>query len=156
MAGDKSGIVIRPIETGDYDQWLPLWEGYNAFYGRSGPTALAPDITRETWRRFFDGLEPLHALVAERKGEILGLVHYLYHRGTVTIGPDCYLRDLFTRIDARGQGVAEALIKAVGERAKAAGAVRVYWQTHETNAPARRVYDRLASHKGFLVYTMPL
>ncbi len=33
-------LTIRPVALADYDQWLPLWKGYNAFYGRSGVTAL--------------------------------------------------------------------------------------------------------------------
>ena len=44
MSGD---LTIRSVTRQDYDQWLPLWDGYNAFYGRSGPTALAPEITRD-------------------------------------------------------------------------------------------------------------
>jgi len=27
-------IIIRPVSSGDFDQWAPLWAGYNAFYGR--------------------------------------------------------------------------------------------------------------------------
>ena len=77
MPGDVS---IRSVTRQDYEQWLPLWDGYNAFYGRSGPTALAPEITAMTWARFFDAYEPVHALVAERGGELLGLTHYLFHR----------------------------------------------------------------------------
>ncbi len=56
-------LEIRPIKKDDYDQWLPLWDGYNAFYGRSGPTALPLEITLATWSRFFDAYEPVHALV---------------------------------------------------------------------------------------------
>ena len=32
-------VAIRDIAPSDHEQWLPLWDGYNAFYGRSGPTA---------------------------------------------------------------------------------------------------------------------
>jgi len=70
-----SEYLVRPVVQGDYDQWLPLWEGYNAFYGRSGPTALAPEITRMTWMRFFDAYEPMHALVAEQEGQLVSLTH---------------------------------------------------------------------------------
>ena len=34
----------------------------------------------------------------------------------------------------------------------AAGAPRVYWQTHETNRTAMALYDRVAERSGFLVY----
>ena len=145
-------VIIRPIERTDYPRWLPLWDGYNAFYGRSGPTALAAEITQATWARFFDPAEPVHALVAERGAELLGLAHYLFHRSTTLLGPICYLQDLFTAQAARGAGVGRALIEAVYDRARGAGSARVYWQTHETNATARALYDKVATHYGFIVY----
>ena len=145
-------VVVRPVERGDYEAWKPLWDGYNAFYGREGPTALAPEITRTTWGRFFDAYEPIHALVAEREGRLVGLVHYLFHRSSIMIEPNCYLQDLFTAAQVRGQGVGRALIEAVYERAGAAGLTRVYWLTHETNTTARRLYDSIADQTGFIVY----
>lgn len=143
---------IRFVTQQDYDQWLPLWEGYNKFYERSGTTALAPEITRMTWNRFFDAYEPVHALVAESDGKLLGLVHYIFHRSTISIGLSCYLQDLFTTGMARGKGVARALISEVYEQAKLAGSPRVYWQTHETNITAMQLYDKVAERSGFVVY----
>lgn len=143
---------IRELAKTDYVQWLPLWDGYNHFYGRSGTTALSDEITATTWARFFDEMEPVHALVAELDGRLVGLTHYLFHRSTTSIGPVCYLQDLFTSADARGRGVGGALIEAVYDCAKAAGATRVYWQTHETNQTAQSLYDRVAEKSGFLVY----
>ena len=149
MPGD---LTIRFVTHQDYERWLPLWDGYNAFYGRSGPTGLAPEITAMTWARFFDAYEPVHALVAERSGKLLGLTHYLFHRSTTSIEPTCYLQDLFTNEAARGKGVGRALIERVYREAKAAGCSRVYWQTHETNATARLLYDKVAAHLGFIIY----
>lgn len=145
-------LVVRDVQPDDLDRWRPLWNGYNAFYGRSGPTALPEPVTRTTWERFFDAGEPVHALVAESDGRLLGLVHYLFHRSTTQIGPTCYLQDLFTTPDARGRGVGRALIEAVYGRAGAAGAERVYWLTHETNSTARRLYDTVAECSGFVMY----
>lgn len=149
-------LIVRAIRPEDYEQWLPLWDGYNAFYGRSGPTALAPEVTRVTWQRFFDDSEPVHALVAEQDGQLLGLVHYLYHRTTTTIDLVCYLNDLFTNEAARGKGVGRALIDAVYDEARRAGSRRVYWLTHETNATARRLYDKVADNTGHLYYRRDL
>ncbi|HEX7760321.1 MAG TPA: GNAT family N-acetyltransferase [Caulobacteraceae bacterium] len=145
-------LVIRPVERDDYDQWLPLWEGYNAFYKRSGPAALAPQITAMTWSRFFDAYEPVHGLVAQRGDTLLGLAHYLFHRTTIAIAPNCYLQDLFTSEAARGKGVGGALIEGVYDRARAAGSPRVYWQTRETNHTAMQLYDKVAARSDFVVY----
>jgi len=143
---------VRPATRDDYDRWLPLWHGYNAFYGRSGDTALAPEITAATWDRFFDPYEPMFALVAEQGGVLLGLTHYLLHRSTTSLLPSLYLQDLFTTTEARGKGVGRALIEAVYGAARAQGLPRVYWQTHETNETAMTLYDRIAEKSGFLVY----
>ena len=145
-------LVIRPVAPGDRGQWEPLWAGYNAFYERT----LAAEITDVTWSRFFDDGEPVHALVAEKGGGILGLAHYLFHRSTTMIGPTCYLQDLFTAEAARGQGVGRALIEAVCERARDGGALRVYWQTQATNVTAMRLYDVVAERSGFVVYRKQL
>jgi GNAT superfamily N-acetyltransferase len=147
-----SDLTVRSVTRQDYDRWLPLWDGYNAFYGRSGATALAPDITRMTWARFFDAYEPVNGLVAESGGELLGLTHYLFHRSTTMIEPTCYLQDLFTSEPARGKGVGRALINGVYERAKLGGSSRVYWLTHETNLTAMQLYNKVADHSGFVVY----
>ncbi|MCC8967221.1 GNAT family N-acetyltransferase [Bradyrhizobium sp. Pear76] len=145
-------VTIRFVTRDDYAQWLPLWDGYNAFYERSGPTALAPEITAMTWQRFFDAYEPVHALVADAGGRLLGLTHYLYHRSTTAIAPTCYLQDLFTSEAARGKGVGRALINGVYAQAKLAGSPRVYWQTHETNHTAMQLYDKVADRPGFVIY----
>jgi GNAT superfamily N-acetyltransferase len=133
-----------------------LWDGYNEFYGRSGPTALPDEITAVTWARFFDETEPVHALVAELDGSLVGLTHYLFHRSTTALAPICYLQDLFTSPAARGKGVGRALIEGVYDRARAAGSARVYWQTHETNQTAQKLYERVAERSGFIVYRKPL
>jgi GNAT superfamily N-acetyltransferase len=148
----SSDLIVRSVNRQDYAQWLPLWDGYNAFYGRSGPTALAAEITAMTWARFFDGYEPVHALVAESEGRLLGLTHYLFHRSTTAIEPTCYLQDLFTSEATRVKGVGRALINGVYAQAKLAGSSRVYWQTHETNHTARLLYDKVAEKSGFIVY----
>lgn len=145
-------VLIRPVRDADFDRWLPLWDGYNAFYGRHGASALDPAITRVTWQRFLDPAEPMFAGVADVDGVLRGLVHFLHHRSTTRIEPVCYLQDLFTAEAARGQGIARALIEHVYAHAHAAGVRRVYWQTQAGNAAARVLYDRLAAHAGFIVY----
>ncbi|MCT9810853.1 GNAT family N-acetyltransferase [Acidovorax sp. Be4] len=152
----SSGVLVRELQAADFEAWHGLWLGYNAFYGREGATALAPEITRTTWERFFNPIEPMFAMVAEDGGEIVGLVHYLFHRSTTRLGPVCYLQDLFTASAQRGRGVGRALIAAVYQQAEQAGASRVYWQTQTTNAAGRALYDKVAQHSGFIVYSHEL
>jgi GNAT superfamily N-acetyltransferase len=149
-------VVVRSMAESDFDAWLPLWDGYNAFYGRKDETALPVAITQATWTRFFDPAEPVFGLLAEADSQLLGLCHYLFHRSTTRIEPICYLQDLFTVPQARGRGVGRALIQAVYARAGIYGAKRVYWQTQSSNSTARLLYEKVAKHHGFMVYAHDL
>lgn len=145
-------ISVRPLTPADRAAWQPLWKGYLDFYKTSVPLEQY-DLT---WSRFHDPGEPMFALGAFEGDTLLGIVHYIFHRTCWTAGPTCYLQDLFTVDAARGKGVGRALIEAVHAAAKAEGASRVYWQTHETNATAMVLYNKVAERSGFLVYRMAM
>ena len=141
-------VDVRPLRPDERSAWQPLWQGYLTFY----EAALAPEATDVTWGRLNDPAEPMHVLGAYVDDRLVGIVHYVFHRSTWTIGDYCYLQDLFTVGEARGQGVARALIEAVYAKAADAGASRVYWLTHESNAAARALYDKVAARSGFIQY----
>lgn len=115
---NRPATLIRAVHTADFDQWLPLWEGYNAFYGRIGVTSLDDAITRQTWERFFIESDPVQAFVAEIDGELVGLVHIVFHPSTSRKNDVCYLQDLFTSAEVRGRGVGRALIERCMRRRK--------------------------------------
>jgi GNAT superfamily N-acetyltransferase len=149
----KADFRVRAIQREDYAGWRPLWDGYNAFYGREGETALNEAITAKTWARFFVEGDPVRAFVAVNPAnEIIGIVHLVLHASTSRFNDVCYLQDLFTRSDTRDQGVGRALIEAVAEFAAARACSRVYWTTHESNTVGRTLYDKVAKHIGFIVY----
>ncbi len=152
----SNSLIIRFATGADYANWLPLWQGYNAFYGRAGNTVLPNEITQATWGRFFNDSEPMYALVAESESKLIGLAHYLFHRSTTLLHPTCYLQDLFVDETHRGEGVGKALIEAVYDQAKQAGSARVYWHTHESNINAIQLYDKVAKKSGFLLYSKVL
>lgn len=140
---------IRPLAAADHAQWLQLWQGYLTFY----ETALPDSVTALTWNRLLDPEGPIDGLCAVApNGQLLGIVHYLFHPVTWAAGPRCYLEDLFTAKEARGQGVGRALIEAVYAAADARGADQVYWLTQDFNATARKLYDQVAKATPFIKY----
>lgn len=143
-----TALVVRPLRPEDREAWEPLWQGYLTFYKAS----LPPEVTDATWTRLHDPAEPVFGLGAFLGGELVGIVHYVFHRTTRSAADRCYLNDLFTTEAVRGRGVGRALIAAVYERAEAAGADRVYWLTHESNATAQALYDTVADRTGFIQY----
>lgn len=142
-------FAIRPLAHADRHQWDALWHGYLTFY----QTVLPDAVSDLTWSRLVDPEAPIHGLCAATpEGNLLGIVHYLFHPVTWAAGPRCYLEDLFTTQEARGQGVGRALIEAVYAAADARGADQVYWLTQDFNATARRLYDQVASVTPFIKY----
>jgi GNAT superfamily N-acetyltransferase len=147
-----SDFRVRAIERTDREQWAPLWRAYLDFYR----ARWSDEVADATFARIFDPLEPVHAFVAERGGEHIGLTHYLFQRSTWFLNSQCYLQDLYVSEAARGSGVGRALIAAVVGAAKEAGAARVFWNTHESNTVARRLYDAVAERPGFIQYRIDL
>lgn len=148
----ENTVAIRYISETDHGQWRVLWDQYNEFYGRTGPTALSENVVQSTWRRFLEPSEPMHCLVAEYEGRLVGLAHYVFHRNTITIENTCYLQDVFSTPSLRGKGVGRKLIAAFYSQAKQAGTVGVYWHTHSSNKTAMSLYDKVATNTEFLVY----
>jgi GNAT superfamily N-acetyltransferase len=143
----KQKYAITPLRPTERSRWEQLWREYQAFY----KVNLPQEVTDSTWRRIHDG--HVRALGArDTAGELLGIVHFLFHQDTWSTVPACYLQDLYVDPKARGTGCARQLIEAVAAAAKAQGTNEPYWLTHETNSVARRLYDRLAKNHGFIQY----
>ncbi len=144
-------IIVRPLEKTDHADWRRLWSAYLDFY----ETKLPEEVYATTWERLFSGgeFEP-RGFVALIDGKAVGLTHYLYHRSGWSLVNNCYLQDLFADPAARGKGVGAALIEAVRREAATIGVTNVYWMTHETNATARKLYDRVARRTGFIEYDL--
>ena len=143
---------IRPIEDTDRQQWDPLWQGYLEFY----ETSLSNERTELTWKRFFDPEHVFCAYVAEVDEMIVGMVHAMMRQSTWEVVGDVYIEDLFVSPDARGQGIARALINHVKEQAVAQGAGNLYWQTREGNSTARSLYDSMATRNDYIQYIIRL
>jgi GNAT superfamily N-acetyltransferase len=141
--------IARPTPA-DRAEWERLFRSYLAFY----ETSLETEAIERTWRELMRD-QVMHARIARLDGRVIGIVHFLEHVST-SAADVCYLQDLFTEPEARGRGVAGALIEAVVEESRARGCSRVYWVTHESNATARRLYDRVGVDSGFIRYQISL
>ena len=139
-------VQIVPLQDYHRAAWQPLAEGYKAFY-RTPTTKLEYDLA---WARIL-AAERVHGLGAVLDGRLVGIAHFLFH-ASAWAERVCYLQDLYTDESARGQGVASALIRAVADRARQAGAARYYWLTQDNNVVARSVYDKMAKFNGFIRY----
>ena len=139
---------ISPLRAEERARWNELWSAYQRFY----EIQLPAQVTESTWQRILAGC--IHGLGArEAADRLVGIAHFLYHEDTWSMASACYLQDLYVDETVRGGGCGRSLIEAVNAAARAAAANSPYWLTHETNARARRLYDRLARNQGFLHYT---
>lgn len=141
-------MTIRALAPGDRSEWDRLWQGYQAFY----EVSIAPEVSDTTFARLLDPAEPMHCALLDEGGRSVGLVHFIFHRSTWTEGDYVYLQDLFVEGDRRGAGLGRRLIEHVYGAAKAKGASRVHWLTHETNTDAMLLYNRIADRSGFVQY----
>ncbi|WP_219471942.1 GNAT family N-acetyltransferase [Nonomuraea rhizosphaerae] len=145
-------IDIRRLVPADRAVWEDLFRGYIEFYQRVEPD----EMYRRAWEEFQADTR-IHALGATLDGRLVGITHFFPHPSTSAPDQDvCYLQDLFTAPDVRGKGVGRALIAGVVEWAREHGCGRVYWNTHESNVTARRLYDEVAENRGFLKYQIDL
>lgn len=139
-------IAIERLRDTDRAEWNRLSRAYKHFY----ETEVSDADLDLAWQRLQWG-GCVQAWGARTDGRLVGIAHYLFHASLWT-DVVCYLQDLFVDESARGRGVAQALIEQVAEAARVQGASRFYWLTQANNERARRVYDRLAEHRGFIRY----
>lgn len=139
----------RPFNSDDKSSWVEMWRAYLAFY----ETELSDEVFESTWNRLMTaGEDPGGFCAVNGDGQLVGLVHYIYHRSCWTLAPVCYLQDLYADPAVRGTGVGRALIEAVYAAADESGAASVYWLTQDFNANARKLYDRVANVTPFVKY----
>jgi len=143
--------TIGDLDSGDWEQWRPLWEGYLAFY--------RADLPEETARRTFarlTGEDPamFGLLAVDDHGQGIGLTHCVVHPTTWSDAPSCYLEDLFVAPIARGSDVGRALLEEAKRASVRRGADRLYWHTQSYNGRARSLYDLVGRPTSFVVYEL--
>lgn len=145
-------VALRPVTAQDHAAWLVLWQAYLHFY----ETELPAQVSLSTWQRLLDPSEPTHSALAWVDGKAVGMVNFIYHRSNWSVEDSCYLQDLYVDSTQRGLGIGRQLIEHVRATARSAGCVKVHWLTHETNATAIALYEKVAERPGFIQFRQTL
>jgi GNAT superfamily N-acetyltransferase len=94
--------------------------------------------------------------VAELDGKVVGFTTYNLQNSTWSPSGHCYLEDLFVAPEVRGTGAGRALIDYVKAFAVENKCSRLYWNTDEDNATARKLYDTYVLESGKRQYRVQL
>jgi RimJ/RimL family protein N-acetyltransferase len=138
-----SGFSIERVGAQDTRDLLPLMRAYCDFYKVSPPDR---DLLALTAALIDDSEgEGLQLIARDRDGCAIGFATIYWTWSTTDAGRIGVMNDLFVAERARGQGVADELIRACRAEATKRGARRLTWQTAPDNARAQRVYDRLGA-----------
>ncbi|HEX8102803.1 MAG TPA: GNAT family N-acetyltransferase [Solirubrobacteraceae bacterium] len=125
----------------DLDELLPLLRAYLDFY------EVAPDdIDVQTLcETLID--DPRHEgvqlLARDGDGRAVGFATIFWSWSTLSAARIGVMNDLFVAPEARGTGVADALIAACADQCRVHGATVLEWTTALDNHRAQAVYDRV-------------
>ena len=146
------GVEIRDARADEVDELLPLMRAYCDFY-ESNP----PD---EGLRGMADSLieDPSQGtllIARDAEGAAVGFAAMAWKWSSLNGARIGFLDDLFVSSEARGQGIADALIAACADRCRERGMPVMEWLTAHDNHRAQSVYDRVGgSSQGFLEYEL--
>jgi GNAT superfamily N-acetyltransferase len=145
--------VVGPV---DLPELLPLLRAYCDFYQVSPSDRALVELSRALLadpRR-----EGLQLLARDEAGRAVGFATLYWTWQTLSAGRVGVMNDLYVAAEARGTGVAGALIAACLERCREHGATELVWQTAGDNARAQAVYDRIGATRDdrWLDYSLPV
>ncbi len=143
-----SDVVVRPVRETDREAWQRLFHAYRDFYGYD----REQEVVDRVWGWIHDDACEVEALVAEQDTGVVGFAHHREFARPSSGRRGIFLDDLFTAPEARGRGVARALITRLGELARERDINKVRWITADDNATAQRLYDSLAERTTWVTY----
>ncbi len=140
--------IVRALEASDEPRWRELFRGYREFYRLEESDAVVSRV----WGWLRDPAHESQGLVAEAGNAVVAIAHFrrFSRPSTGTVG--IWLDDLFTVPEARGRGVARALISGLQEIAGTDGHSVVRWITAEDNHQAQALYDQVATRTHWVTY----
>jgi len=137
--------AIETVADGDLPDLLPLMREYLGFYGANPDDESVLALCRALLAD--PELEGTQLLARDDDGRAVGFATIFWSWSTLSASRIGVMNDLFVHPDARGSGVAEALIQACLARCRARGATSLGWQTAKDNMRAQTVYDRVGGKR---------
>jgi GNAT superfamily N-acetyltransferase len=136
-------VRVRPATEADLPQLLPLVRAYADFYESAPPDAGLERMCRA----LIDDPDAEGVLLAgcDEEGRVVGFAAMSWKWSSLRGAKVGYLEDLFVDPAARGSGLADELIAACAEAARARGAPAILWLTKPENRRARAVYERVGA-----------
>ncbi len=110
-----------------------------------------PGVFARTWDRALAG-EGFGLRVAAPSGTLRGFAFHFWQYNSWTGRLDGCLDTLFVAPQARGKGLATALLDDLLALARERGWGSVFWHVAGTNARARALYDRYTPPDGYVRY----
>jgi GNAT superfamily N-acetyltransferase len=147
------GVEIRPANTGEIEEMLPLIRAYCEFY------ETEPDDRglRTMYETLISDPSQGAVFVARDDGKAVGFATLDWKWSSLKAARIGYLEDLFVDPEARGRGIADALIEVCAERCRELGMPAMEWLTAPDNRRAQQVYDRTGAESGaYLEYDLEL
>jgi GNAT superfamily N-acetyltransferase len=132
------GVEIRPARTEEVEEMLPLIRAYCQFY----ETEPDDDGLRKMFETLISDPSQGAVFLARDGGTAVGFATLDWKWSSLKAARIGYLEDLFVDPEARGGGIADALIRACAERCRELDMPALQWLTAPDNRRAQRVYDR--------------
>ena len=121
---------------------LPLMRAYCDFYNVAPDDAALLEVSRALMA---DPAREGVQFLATIDGEDVGFATVFWSWETSIAGRVGVMNDVFVVPQARGRGVATALIGACRQRCRDQGALRMIWQTAPDNVRAQSLYEHIGA-----------
>src|SRR5215212_2915281 len=133
-------VKVREAAPAEVERVLGMYEWLFAPPG-SVPPRWDPELAREA---IAGGIadESAAILVAEHRGELLGLCTTYLDLNSVRFGPRCWVEDLAVSPEHRSQGVGKELLDQAKDWARERGATHLELDSADTRVDAHRFYER--------------
>lgn len=149
-ANTANAVHIMPMTKEHVIGWRSLWK-------MNVGDAVSKAAADHTERLALDPHSNLFALLAVTDThEVVGLLHGAVHPIAGSMGPGCYMQDLYVHPARRQQGIATQLMNGLAAKGMAEKWDRVYWLTDKTNAASQALYKNASAILDLNFHILPL